>query len=128
MVVTESTNFVVVDASPLGGDASNPKNGYTYLTDLIDRVVKTDSANHHWQFQIPRDLVMSQGSRLISNTGAVPLNALQSRHDRADILLWDNSVYFIFYKKREQLEDFLPADKWFGAEARAAIQSQVKKP
>jgi hypothetical protein len=48
-----------------------------------------------------------------------------SRHDRADILILEGEVHFLFYKKIEQLLEFLPGDEWFSPKARTDIQSRA---
>ncbi len=128
LVITESVNFVIVKVSPLNENLTKSKGKQAYLADLIQTVVKTEAADHHWRFSLPEDLNASWDQRLISNVGAVPIRDVESRHDRADILIWNDSVYFMFYKKVDQLEGFLPGDKWFSSEARAAMRTSLNQP
>jgi hypothetical protein len=98
-----------------------------YVAGLIQTVIKADTPDHRWEFKLPADLDQSWNQRLISNSGARPIGDLQSRHDRADIYLLNESVYFIFYKKIDQLEDFPPDDEWFSPEARASLKTAQQK-
>ena len=75
-----------------------------------------------------RDLDDSWNHRLISNRGAPPLEELATRHERADVLLLDGRVHFVFYKKIAQLVHFRPGDQWFDDDARRAIHAQHGKP
>ena len=124
LAVTESINFVVVKAMPIGRSLSVVKDRQAILQGLIQSVVKTDTIDRQWKFSLPTDF--TRDPMLISSSGAPPLRDLQSRNDRADILLWHDAVYFVFYKKVEQLEGFPPEDRWFSPEARAAIRPTVQ--
>jgi hypothetical protein len=126
--IREGQNFVVLKAVSNTENLSAVNNKGDYITRLIERIVKTETVGHKWKFEIPNDINSSWQQRLITNKGASSIKELESRHDRADILLWNDALYFIFYKKIDQLEDFLPDDKWFNAEARAAIQRRLKRP
>jgi hypothetical protein len=128
LVIIEGRNLVFVNAARTNESLAHSKSKRDYVADLLEIVVQTRMTDHHWEFQLPADLEQSWNQRLISNNGARPIKDLQSRHDRADILLLNDSVYFIFYKKIDQLEDFLPDDKWFSPEARAALKNAPKNP
>lgn len=121
LLLLEGFNFMLIRATPAQSVQAGANNQRDAVGALIRSIVKTDSADHHWQFQLPDDLGASQRPCLISNVAAPPLRDLNSRHERADILLWNGAVYFIFYKRIEQLEGFLPDDAWFSAPTRAAL-------
>lgn len=127
LAITEGRNVVFVNVSRKNESLAQSKSKRDYVAGLIQVAMKTDATGHNWEFQLPADLDQSWNQRLISNSGAGPIRDLQSRHDRADILLLNDSVYFIFYKKIDQLEDFLPDDEWFSPEARAALKIAQKK-
>lgn len=122
-VITESRNFVIVKVTASDANATRPRNRQAYLTNLIQTVVNTETTSHRWQFALPTNLDTVWEGRLISNQGAPPISELQSRHDRADILILNDTVHFLFYKKVDQLEDFPPEDAWFGTQARAALRA-----
>lgn len=119
LLLLEGFNFLLIRATPTESIPAHHQRGAVGA--LIRSIVKTDSVDHHWQFQLPDDLGASQQPCLVSNVAAPPLRELNSRHDRADVLLWSGAVYFIFYKRIEQLEGFLPDDAWFSAPTRAAL-------
>ena len=122
----ENVNFVVLRASRLERSLSQA-NTRDYVSGLIQAVVKTAGSNHHWVFELPQDLDARWEGRLISSENAVPLKDLGSRYDRADVLIWQGTVHFIFYKKADQREDFLPDDSWFTSQARAQIRARLPK-
>jgi hypothetical protein len=125
--ITASRNFVIVKLAKLNETLAKSKNKRDYVESLVRVAMKTDSLDHHWKFQLPADLETSGDPQLISNAGAPTIKELASRHDRADILLLSGSVYFIFYKKVDQLVDFLPDAEWFSPEARAAIKTTQRR-
>jgi len=126
LAITEGCNVLFINISKVNESLGQSRSKRDYVDDLIKVAMKTETRDHHWEFQLPPDLDQSWNQRLISNRGASPIRDLQSRHDRADILLWNDSVYFIFYKKIDQLEDFLPDDQWFSPQARAALKAAQK--
>jgi hypothetical protein len=128
LVVIESNNLLIVKTSPISAELSRRAGSRTYLENLIARLVEAETADHRWEFQIPTDFGASQAPVLVTNRGGSRVADLESRHDRADILVWNDSVYFIFYKKIPQLEFFQPGDKWFSPQARAALREQAKQP
>jgi len=123
VLLLEGRNLMLIRAIPLGPSLAETKNKRELLNDMIKKIVKTNSLEHHWQFRLPNDLDTSWEQRLISNERAPQLRDLASRHERADILLWDGAVHFIFYKRIEQLESFLPSDTWFSAQTRATLNA-----
>lgn len=128
LTITESRNVVIVEAARAGETLATAKSKRAYVDGLVQAVVQTDSEDQHWEFQLPGEIETAWEGRLISNKGASPLKDLESRHDRADILLLNGSVYFVFYKKIAQLENFLPDDQWFSPETRAAIAKKQGRP
>ena len=126
LVVTEGRNFMIVKVARSNESLAKSKSKRDYLAGLIEAAMKTEAAGQQWQFELPADLDTSSNQRLISNQGARPIKDLNSRRDRADIVLLNDSVYFVFYKKVDQLEDFLPGDEWFSPEARAALKPKQR--
>lgn len=125
-VITESRNFIVVNVTPDKETQHKITDKKKYLKNFISTVVKTYSSYHNWTFTLPDDLTTSWDKRLITNTGAPPIEELESRDDRVDIVTFERTVYFIFYKKIAQLEDFRPADQWFDPEDRAYLLKEQK--
>jgi hypothetical protein len=124
----EGRNFLLLRATPTGPAASDMAHPKAFIESLLRTVVRSETGDHHWQFQLPDDLAGSARPRLISSMHAPPLKELASRHQRADILLYNGAVYFVFYKRIEQLEGFLPDDAWFSAPARAALAANHHTP
>ncbi|MFN0103522.1 MAG: hypothetical protein ACKV2U_15695 [Bryobacteraceae bacterium] len=117
LAVTESVNFAFVWAG-----LAPAEDRRAYLEELIRTVVKTDTVGHHWQFDLPSQVDGLWEFLLISNRGAPSLRNLESRHDRADLMLWSDTAYFLFYKKVDQREGFQREDGWFSAAARGALK------
>jgi len=131
IVLLEGRNFLLVRATPIEpalAGATRLEHPKHFIERLLGNIVKTDTGDHHWRFQLPDDLVDSAQPRLISSEHAPPLKELESRHQRMDILLCDGAVYLVFYKRIEQLEGFLPDDRWFSAPARAALAADRRTP
>jgi len=126
MELTQSRNFVVVRVTDAGDDLARAPDRRAYVAAVVARVVKTESQLHRWRFELPVDLAASEEPRVISNSGAPALAQVQSRHDRADILVSDRFLAFVFYNRIEQLEDYPPPDQWFGPEARAALKAAAR--
>lgn len=116
LTLTESINFVFLRAG-----AAPPSGRRAYLEGLIRTVVKTNTVGHNWEFALPPEVENRWDSLLLSNRNAPPLGDLQSRHDRADLLLWEETAFFLFYKKVDQKEGFQRLDQWFSAEARNTL-------
>lgn len=117
----EGINFVIVRVGPVralseGLDRED-------VTALIDAVVKRDSSDHSWSFDVPSDLGTEPVH--LSTRGAPPIARIQTRNDRADVVIAAGHAYFVFYKKVAQLEDFRPDDSWLSAPARRAVQAQA---
>jgi hypothetical protein len=127
LTLTESNNFLLVRAMKQGEEFSTARDRRQYLQEIVREAVNCDAFDHRWSFKIPGDVGAERATQLIPNAGSPPLvSAIQTRHDRADILIHEGKVYLVFYKKIAQLEDFLPPDQWFSAEARAAIRAGLK--
>ena len=123
----ENVNFAVLRVSRLDTPLSTAGSKRGYVVALIEAVVKAEGSNLRWVFELPQDLETNWEGRLISNQNAPPLKDLSSRYERADVLLWQGKVHFIFYKKADQREDFLPDDSWFSPQARAQIRARLPK-
>jgi hypothetical protein len=123
--LTESINFVTlhVEGRQSFKDVSD-KN--TFLAGLIVSVVRLSTQDHQWHFELPRDLDSTWNKRVIPNRGAPPLRDIQTRDDRADIVILNDSVYFVFYPKIAQLDGWPAEDRWFGPQAREALSQLIR--
>jgi hypothetical protein len=123
LYLTQNRNFVIIKVNAPSTSLLQARSKADYLMFLVQTVIKTQSADHDWRFELSSNIVNELKPILISNIGAPPLKDLKSRHERADILLMNDSVYFIFYNKIEQLEEFPAADQWFSPAARNSIKT-----
>lgn len=126
LVIMESSNFLLLQIDPVGPAPGSSDAKRAYLLRLMDTAMKLHTADHHWRFSLPTDMNSCWVDCLLTNDGAPPVRDLQSRHDRADVLIREGVVDFIFYKKIEQKLGFSPDDKWFSPQARAAIIAKTR--
>jgi hypothetical protein len=110
--LTESVNLVLLKVEDL---PSGPAAQYQAerLRRLIDVVVKRESGAPKWEFDVPAKIDSSSTAVLIRSRGAPMIDDLNSRYARADILLFNSKLLFIFYKKADQREFFEKDDRWF---------------
>jgi hypothetical protein len=120
--LTESINFVTVQ--DCGQPLKHISNKRAYVEDLIGKVVRLHTEDHEWQFELPSNEEFNRSEELISTRGAPALKDVETRNDRADILIINDSVYFIFYTKIAQMDGWAHEDSWFPAEARRAVLRQ----
>jgi hypothetical protein len=119
--LTESINFAFLRADP-----ASPRVTRDIIQRLLSTAVKTVTADHHWEFDLPEEPDGARNFVPIPNRGAPSLGDLQSRHDRADTMLADGSICFLFYKKVGQLEGFQAADRWFSQALRDALRKEPR--
>ncbi|RMG07695.1 MAG: hypothetical protein D6731_23215 [Planctomycetota bacterium] len=115
--LTEGANLLVVRAAPL--DEQGPLDA-DRLGELVDKVVRTEREEGTWRFSLPRE-GLGAGTHLLTSADAPPVAEIGTRDDRADILVVEGRVFFVFYKKIAQRLGFEPDDAWFPPRARAAL-------
>jgi hypothetical protein len=122
LVLTEGANFLLLEVRR--ASAPTP----AALRDLLDRLVQTDAPvegdePRAWKVDLPTGVDLTQGTHRFTNEGAPPVSDLQGRDQRVDVLVVGGRVFFVFYKKVEQLIGFAKADAWFPAAAREKLKA-----
>lgn len=121
LVLTEGANFLALEVrSPVVLNERGIKS-------LLERVVQLKAPadagrGRAWRLTIPSDVKLIAGTHRFTNAGAPPVDEVQSRDDRVDVLAIDGRLVLVFYKKIEQLVGFGPDDAWFDAATRAKLR------
>ena len=122
--IFDTRNLVIVHVERMHESLGSARDRRRYVGEIVSSVIKSRSASHEWRFEIPDDLDVDHRERVISNVGAPELRQIKTRDDRADIVILDDRLYLVFYKKVAQLLDFQAHDQWFDADARAALHER----
>jgi len=121
LTLLESANVVTLQVSQPENPFPSAPDKSTLIQELIRKVVLLNTADHKWRYDLPPDLNSDSTPRLITTHNAPPINEIQTRDDRADIVIWNGSLYFVFYSKIAQMDGWAAEDHWFSPEARHSL-------
>ncbi len=90
---------------------------------LVDLDLGQANYRRTWAFDLPDEIDSRGSARLFSTRGARPIPEIM-QNDRADILVWNRAVHFVFYPLPDKIVGLLPDDTWFSPKARAALRGE----